>query len=217
MSIDPNAEGVEAWEFSTPFVQEETGGERVAFDERTTLEIQLEVQRLDEADDRERGIWMLGLLLLVAFFLLTPGQAGLGLIGIAGAAFGSTAIGLLRVRRRQLRGALGRELAARRREELARASDSALRLAVLRDELDRLEERPRRIAEIVLSAAAGLLFGVMGLVTGTQPAMLAGGAFGVLSLLSWRDDRTRAAEADELRERIRAIEADPRPRTPDEV
>jgi len=209
VQFDPNDEGVEAWEFSTPSAFPEGEGERVPFDERSTVEIQMEIERLERGDVRERRVWSLIALTLFAVLVVTPGDiaSGAATLGLILAGFASTAVGLLRVRRHQLRRALEDELEARRREEIDVAESPAHRLAVLRDALDRLEDRPSGWLAVALGALAALIFVVLGLVFGVELGVVLGGFFGLFTALAAREERRQLADATAMKEEVRAIEA----------
>jgi len=198
-------EGVEAWEFSTPSVVDGRG-ERIPFDERPTVEIQMEIDGLLKGDRRERGVWVVLVVALISLLMMLPGDIVLTGLGLVAAGITATTIGLLRVRRRQLRDALEGEVAERRREELADATERGHRLAVLHDALDRSENHPRRRVEIVVGFGATLLFGGFGLVEAQQLGVVLGAFFGVLTAVAVRDEWRRLLDEAAMREEIRAIE-----------
>lgn len=204
--FDRSDEGVEAWEFSAPSAFDGEG-ERIPFDERPGVELQMELEALYRRDKRDPGLWLGLISLLLVFLLLVPGESALVASGIVAAGMGAATLGVLRVRRRQLSDAFEAELAARRREELEDASEPAYRLVVLRDALDRLEDRSSRRIEIALGAAATVIFSSFGFAEGLELGLVLGAFFGLLTALTFREERRRLAEEMAMKDEVRAIEA----------
>ena len=205
MEFDPDDEGVEAWEFSIPSAVSEPG-ERIPFDERPTVEIQMDVDRLRRGEEREGRVWIAVALCLVVFLAIVPGGAGMAVLGFVLAGVAAAVLGVLQVRRHQLREALEGELETRRREQLETAEEPAQRLAALRDELDRQEHRGRNWGQIGVGLLATIVTIGFGLAGSTQLLTALGGFFGLTTLLAVNEERLRTAEEAVLREQVRAIE-----------
>lgn len=175
----------------------------------TDLELQLGLEEIErsEGHDSERWLGLAAALLLGV--ALAPGSPALAGAAFVAVVLVATGVGFFQVRRGQRRTALESELERRRAEELEGAESTAVRLAALHDELDRMEAERDGLVEILLLALAASLFIPLGVWEGVGWVSSTGLFAGLVAALRSRSLVRRRREREELRGRIRALEAAP--------
>ena len=176
-------------------------------DDLSTLELQVGLEEIERSDGRESARWLGFAAAVLVGGTLAPVAPVLGAFALVAATLVATAMGFFRVRRRQRRESIERELAGRRADDLQGAETKAGQLVALHDELDRLESQPTRVREVVLLGAAAVLLIPLGLAEGVLWASSAGVFSALAGALSYQTVADRRQQRRALEHEIADLQS----------